>query len=157
MPRVDEDFAEIDVGLASGLTWDEFAERFPREAANVESRRDGRIVDDMWPGGESISACRARCGRAVGRLRESVAEGTAVVVGHGGTIVWCLDALVGPSKDLWPPYHAANASISEVEVNGDGARLVRVGDVSHLGPPWDASARRRRAERDAERARRIVL
>ncbi len=78
---VDSDFREIDQGDWEGLTVDEIKERWP----------------DLWgparhynarPGGESPEQVCERSLKALQRAIEAHAEGTIVIVSHGGTIRW---------------------------------------------------------------------
>lgn len=132
-PVLDDDLRECDVGAATGLTWDEYADRYPEWAARLAEHRGGPPLDDLWPGGETTTQFRARCGRALAKIRAGHAAGTVVVVAHGGTIGWLLTLLLAPGSPHWPAYALPNGSISEVAIEGESARLVQLGSTSHLG------------------------
>ncbi len=134
-PIVERDLRELDCGDAAGLTWAEFARRFPERAARVAAGATPRDLDDLWPNGERVSAFRERCRRGiatiVGRHAERSAD-TVVVVAHGGSLNCALGYLLGADSTAWPHYDLPNASISEVVIEGGRARAVRIGDVTHL-------------------------
>jgi len=132
-PEPDPDLRELDCGEATGLTWVEFARRFPEWAARIEASVGWQERDDLWPGGESISHFRERCRAAVARIVARHPADAVVVVAHGGSIGWALAHLLDRDSARWPDYRLPNASISEVLVGRGAARLVRLGDVSHLG------------------------
>ena len=131
-PEVEPDLRELDCGVATGLTWVEFSGRYPEAAARAMASRDGQDVDDLWPGGEKVSAFRSRCWAAVDRIAARHPTGTVVVVAHGGSIGWALAHLLDPEEDAWPTHHLPNASIAEVLIEGGRAAAVRIGDVRHL-------------------------
>jgi broad specificity phosphatase PhoE len=128
-PTPDPDLQECDCGDATGLTWDEFAARFPEWAARVAADVDGLIVDDIWPHGETTPIFRARCDRAVERIvaRHCGAPATVVVVSHGGAITWMLANLLTPGANTWPTWSLPNASVSEVRIADGRATAVRIG------------------------------
>jgi broad specificity phosphatase PhoE len=128
-PTVDPDLRECGAGVATGLTWLQFAARYRSWAARVATDESGRIVEQLWPGGETTSALRARIGRAVDGIvaRHADDSGAVVVVAHSGSIVWALAHLLAPGGDRWPDYQLPNASVSEVEIVAGRARAVRIG------------------------------
>jgi len=132
-PEPDPDLRELDCGDATGLTWDEFARRFPEWAARIAASAGWQERDDLWPSGESISRFRERCRAAIARIVARHPADTVVVVAHGGSIGWALAYLLAWESAQWPDCRLPNASISEVLVERGAARLVRLGDVSHLG------------------------
>ena len=135
-PTLDPDLQECDVGDATGLTWPEFAARFPEWAARVEGNADGRSVDEVWPRGETTSTLRARCRRAVERIVERHADESAdreravIVVSHGGAISWMLARLLDPEADTWPAWSLPNGSISEVIVARGAVTARRIGQIA---------------------------
>jgi probable phosphoglycerate mutase len=128
--------AELDVGDAAGYRFDDWADAFPEEA---ERFRAGGI-EYAWPGGESGRQLAERVAREmdhiVGEHRE--AEGTVVVVSHGGALAWMLVHLLREPVDEWPSeyLHIANCSVTELEVSDDGspATVVMRNETGHLSP-----------------------
>lgn len=78
--EVDARWAEVDFGVAEGLTFDELATLDPELA----SRLAGGETEIDWPDGESAAALAHRVGAA---WRDFVAPGgRAVVVSHAGPL-----------------------------------------------------------------------
>lgn len=88
------------------------------------------------PGGETLEAAWERMMQAVKLLREQHPEGSAVIVGHGGSLraLLCdaLDAPITSMRRLW----LANTSLSIIEEHdGLAGKIMRVtllNDTSHL-------------------------
>lgn len=135
----DPNLREHDVGDATGLTWKEFAARFPEWADRVRIAAIPAEPDELYPNGERTSEFRERCRRAIARIVNRHLAGTIVVVSHSGVIAWGLAYLLDPESADWPGYELPNGSISEVVVEGGRARLMRVGDVRHLDGSSDQS------------------
>jgi broad specificity phosphatase PhoE len=152
-PTPDPDLQECDCGDATGLTWDEFADRHPAWAAKVATNVGGQIVDEVWPRGETTPAFRARCRRAVERIagRHGGEPATVIIVSHGGAISWMLAHLLTPGVNTWPAWTLPNASVSEVRIAGGQATVVRIGSdtrqletdsVSETESVWSRTRRR---------------
>jgi broad specificity phosphatase PhoE len=77
---VDDDWQEVDVGLAEGRTFDEVTQRFPALAEALVN--GGAPVD--WPGGETASDLDRRIAAAWSRIAASGRP--TVVVSHAGSI-----------------------------------------------------------------------
>lgn len=88
---LDDDLREVDVGAAEGMTFDEAAERYP----DLARRLLAADQDIDWPDGERAADLRERVRRSIGRLDARSADGTVVVVTHGGVIGEAIRALVG--------------------------------------------------------------
>jgi probable phosphoglycerate mutase len=78
---IDPDLAEIDFGVADGLTWDELLVAQPALATTIIA---GGEHD--WPGGETRAAVDARSARASARIRALSGSAPVVVVSHGGLL-----------------------------------------------------------------------
>jgi broad specificity phosphatase PhoE len=78
--EVDDDWQEVDVGLAEGRTFEELIERFP---ALAEALVTGGVPVD-WPDGETASDLDRRVGAAWSRMLASGRP--TVVVSHAGSI-----------------------------------------------------------------------
>ncbi len=133
--------AEVDVGDAAGYRFEEWAERFPDEAARF--RDDG--LGYAWPGGESGHQVAARTSaeadRILGTHRKE--RGAVIVVSHGGALAWILSHLLKETGDGWPYEHMRldNCSITEMEVPSGGAEpatFIYRNEIGHLLSDPDA-------------------
>jgi len=79
--EVDEALAEIDFGVADGLTWDELTMSEPVLAAEILAGGD-----PDWPGGETAAEIAARAAAVVVRIRDAARSNAVVVVSHGGLL-----------------------------------------------------------------------
>jgi probable phosphoglycerate mutase len=86
---IDERWQEVDVGEAEGLTFVELEARWPDLALLLATG----ATDITWPGGEPAGALTTRIREAWSELDD--AEGTTVVVTHGGPIGVALDLAIG--------------------------------------------------------------
>jgi probable phosphoglycerate mutase len=94
VPETDPRLREFDVGVRSGLTRPEFAERYPEEYAAWLAGAPGPLVE----GEETADAVRARVGPALSEALESLSFGqTGLVVMHGASLKVGMFALLG-----WP-------------------------------------------------------
>lgn len=131
---------EYDVGLFTGLTWDEIRARHPEHARRFEQSRDW----DQVPQAESAAARAAR-GRHVAEtlLARHADTDTVVLFTHGGILQHILAALLGTSR-TWG-VAAGNTAIFDLELDrstwwrpheappGIGAfRLCAFNDTAHL-------------------------
>jgi broad specificity phosphatase PhoE len=140
-PVLREGLAELDIGDAEGLGYEEWAEKFPHEAERF--REEG--VDFVWPGGESGRQLGRRVAAEVDRIvgEHRSRPGSVVIVSHGGALGWMLSHLLGEPDDEWPSEHLGleNCSLTEVSVPEDGDGQVTVickNEIGHLSPDPDA-------------------
>ncbi|HEY8602596.1 MAG TPA: histidine phosphatase family protein [Thermomicrobiales bacterium] len=132
--------AEINVGSAAGLTFDEWGTRFPQQSQDFHA--DG--VAFAWPGGESGGEVARRVAAEIDWLiaqhRDAVEP--VAVVSHGGALAWAIVHLLREPGDRWPREHMriANCAITEVEIvperwaAGETATFIRRNDIAHLPP-----------------------
>ena len=137
-PRPDEALAEISVGDAAGLTFQEWSARFPEEATRFH--KEG--LDYAFPGGESGRQLGARTAAAIDRIIATHRHepGAVVIVSHGGALSWILAHLLRESGDAWPSHTFDNCSITEVEIDpehGGASTVVCQNAVGHLLPNPD--------------------
>jgi len=119
---------EFSYGLWEGLTFEEVEKNYPHEYARLMG--DGE--DFAPPGGESTKELVERIKGFVFSTKASNAEGTLLIVGHGGSLralIICLLEL--PNSAFWRLY-LDPASLSEVEVYPQNAVLRLLNDTSHL-------------------------
>lgn len=92
-----EDLIEIDVGVMSGLTWQEAESLHPRAARLFAETRNW----DHIPEAETMADRRARAERAIDRLiSDHSNEDRVLAFTHGGIIHYLFAALMGVSR-LW--------------------------------------------------------
>ena len=127
-PDVLEGLIDLDYGAWQSKSFDEI--RAAEPAAFAAWFRAPETV--RFPGGDNLQDLIARTGEALRRVRRQRPEDTVALVGHDSS----LRALL--LQVLWMPLHAywrlelSPCGISEVEVDDDGARVLRVNDTAHL-------------------------
>ncbi|MDY7040222.1 MAG: histidine phosphatase family protein [Chloroflexota bacterium] len=126
---LDDRLREYDIGVFTGLTWEEIKERFPHLAAQWETSNRRPPI----PGEEGDSTFCERLVAAFDHIITSNPNGTAVgVVAHGGTFNVYLKYLLGLDLDLRGPFSFSNAGLSVVEMDEWGPRITRLNDTCHL-------------------------
>lgn len=78
--RIEEDFGEINFGDFEGLTYDEVAQRYPREYRQWMEHP----TEVTFPGGESFAMMRERVAQAAAKLRAQHLHETIAIISHGG-------------------------------------------------------------------------
>ncbi len=141
-----EGLAEINVGDAAGMTFDEWAARDPASAGRW--REEG--LDFIWPGGESGRQLAARTAAEIDRIVSvhRLDRGAVVVVSHGGALAWAISHLLREPGDRWPSAHMRldNCSVTEVALDraiwevGQPATFLRRNAIAHLSALADAAA-----------------
>lgn len=126
--------AEINVGEAAGLTFDEWAARDPQGVARFQV--DGPSF--IWPGGESGLQLAARVATGIDAIISAhrLEQGGVVVVSHGGALGWMIDHLLREPRDRWPQHQLHNCSLTEITIDPDeqAVSFVCRNEVSHLSP-----------------------
>ena len=131
---------EIDVGIFSGVTWEEFESRMPDIA--VEFARSRNL--DMIDGAETFAQRSTRARRVVDRMiADHTDEATVLVFSHGG-IIQNIFAQLMRSDRLWG-LGVRNTAIFEFSIavdlwhrdghvlsNNSFWRILRFNDASHL-------------------------
>jgi glucosyl-3-phosphoglycerate phosphatase len=128
---------EYDVGVRSGLTRAEFAERHPREHAAWLVHDESLLVD----GEESSTQVRARVLPALVDCLQALAPGqTGIVVTHGACLKVGLAGLLGwpaeVSRTLRGMDNCGWTVLGEHDVQG-GLRLVSYNETAAVGPHPD--------------------
>ena len=85
---------------------------------------------EVIPGAETAQSFTTRCRAGIEQVASNHSDETVAVFVHGGVIAEVLAQTIGHSG--WGFIGAANASISEIATWGNGHRLRRFNDVSHL-------------------------
>ena len=118
---VDSRLREFDVGVRSGLSRDEFAERFPAEYAAWMAGTGEVLV----PGEETAASVEERMTAVLGECLAALAAGeTGIAVTHGAAIKVAIGALLG-----WEPPMAHSLKGMD-----NGAWAVLVADDEHVRP-----------------------
>ncbi len=135
-----KDLQEHDVGVLSGLTWDEAVARFPQIDREMEESRQFAGVE----GAESLQDRRDRGQRvADGLLSRHAEDDVVVAVSHGGILQHILSGLLGANR-VWG-VSIQNTAVFEFDLDVgrwsmDGEarltsaqnRIVRFNDAAHL-------------------------
>lgn len=123
--QLHEGLKEIDVGVFSGLTWPEVAEKYPQHA-DAWSRQD---MDFVLPGGESRRMLQQRGVATLVEISRLPLKSIAIVA-HGGILCAALKGLLGIPDSL-NPFSLFNASISRLLWNGNW-QLITLNQTEHL-------------------------
>lgn len=93
--RLDPRLREYAIGVRTGLTFAEFAERFPREYAEFAAGDGGLVA-----GAESTASVRERVAAAISDAADALEPGeTGVLVGHGASLRTGLLAFLGVPEE----------------------------------------------------------
>jgi alpha-ribazole phosphatase len=129
-PELSPQLREINFASWEMMTFDEITSRYDDELQ--------RWFADPYhrkpPGGENFTEVCLRFRKHIDEITEGVTGGALVVVSHGGAITsflhYCQDFNFLP-EGLWQ-LRLDNASISLVEKNADGYKMVSHNDIEHL-------------------------
>jgi broad specificity phosphatase PhoE len=132
-----EGLAEINVGEATGLTFDEWFGREPELAARFQEEG----IDFVWPGGESGRELATRVAAEADAIISAhrLEQGAVVVVSHGGALGWFIDHLLHEPRERWPQHQLLNCSLTEITIDPDAQAVtfVCLNEVGHLSPEPD--------------------
>ncbi len=116
--QVREGLNEVDFGHWSGLSMEELA-KLPRWGVFNRFRSGTRI-----PGGEMMAEVQGRMVAEVEKMHADHPRGVVVVVSHGDPIKTVLAHYLGFPLDHLKRLEIALASVSALELKGEGARLL---------------------------------
>lgn len=126
--HTDPRLREMAFGEWEGLTWAEIGVRYPQEWAAWQA--DPLHVAP--PGGETLAQVAARVRSVFEAIAERHSDQCVAVVSHGGPLrVWLSLALGLPPQAHWR-FRVDPASVSELDVCGEEAFIVRLNDTAHL-------------------------
>jgi broad specificity phosphatase PhoE len=121
------DFCEMHVGIADGLTWQEYEAAYGPYLPGVDDDRD------FAPGGESWTVFVQRVEKALLAAVQEHPGQLVVVAAHGGVIWSSVVRFLGlPGSGAFSRGYAENSSITEWEWTGRRWWFVRYNDVAHL-------------------------
>lgn len=107
-----DELQEYDVGVFSGLTWDEIRASHPDAAGQFERSRDWNHV----PGAEPVAARAARGAHVVEVLIDGHADrDTVMLFTHGGILQHIVAALLGTQR-TWS-FAAGNTALFDLEID----------------------------------------
>ena len=135
-----DDLMETDVGIFSGLNWEDIKTRYPEIAAEFAETRNMDIVE----GAETLAERWARGRRVVDKvIADHGNEDSVLLVSHGGFMQFIFAQLVGTNR-LWglsvkntgvfdfsvdvEKWHLGGQALGNVNV----CRINRFNDVGHL-------------------------
>ena len=120
---------EINFGQISGITLDEFRERFPDLHKRWADKTD---LTFAFPGGEQRAQFFQRVGEAMEGIVERHPDQKVVVVAHGGTLRACLVHYLPAEFSQWWTYELGNCSLTRLEVREGRVKLLVLDDSAHL-------------------------
>ena len=135
-----DDLMETDIGVFSGLTWDDVQARFPEMARRFAETRNMDVVE----GAETFEQRKERGSRVVDRVMgEHSNDDRVLIFSHGGIMQHQIARVMGTSR-LWG-LSIRNTAVFEFTVDADGWRsdgqetvnlnswrIGRFNDASHL-------------------------
>ncbi len=127
---VRREFDEIDFGAWSGRSFSEL------EDDPAFRRFNAMRSCTTVPGGESMAQVQARMVRGLQDLQGLHPGGTVAVFGHGDPIKAAIAWFAGIPLDLFQRIEISLASVSVVELGGDGVGILC---VNHTGDPFAGS------------------
>jgi alpha-ribazole phosphatase len=124
----DADLREIAFGAWEGHTYTEVV---ARDRALV-ARWEADPTRDAPPGGETVTELHARVVRALDRWRGRHPQGTVLWAVHGGVIEVLLCHVLKVALSRRWEFRHENASVTELEVNTQDARVLCRNETLHL-------------------------
>ncbi len=135
-----DDLMETDVGIFSGLNWEDIETRYPEIAVEFAETRNMDIVE----GAETLAEKRSRAQRVVDKLIADHHNGDQVlVVSHGGIMQFIFAQIVGSNR-VWG-LSVRNTGVFDFSIdvkkwhldghalgNANVSRINRFNDVRHL-------------------------
>ena len=120
---------EIHFGQISGITVDEFRERFPDLHKRWTDKMDLAFT---FPGGEQRAQFFQRVREAMEGIVERHPDQRVVVVAHGGTLRAGLVHYLPEEFNQWWTYELGNCSLTRLQVRESQAKLLILDDRAHL-------------------------
>jgi len=124
---VRSDLRELDFGTWNGRTYAEIVAVYP-----VAARFFDDVRSQIPPGGELAEAAAARVRAALAEIAGETGDGSAVVVGHAGSLRLALAQELGMLLRAYWRLRLDDASLSVVDWTEHGIILDCLNDVSHL-------------------------
>ncbi|MCD4733870.1 histidine phosphatase family protein [bacterium] len=118
---------EIDLGIASGLTFDEFRQRYAEELSSDEYLRG----EYRFPGGESRLDLYNRAETVWNELL-ATADERILIASHGGILSQLLAVVLGIPNDGKVRFRLDNASLTKIAWHNGHPYLTAFNDCAHL-------------------------
>jgi alpha-ribazole phosphatase/probable phosphoglycerate mutase len=122
---------EIDCGQLDGIPIDVVRTEFAGVWAASQSQADDTF---RWPGGESYADVRERSVCSIAEIASSHPGARVLVVTHAGVITQLIGHILGTPPAHWSAFRPGNASITEIDWDASGGRLVSFDCREHLPP-----------------------
>ena len=126
--HVDSRLRERHLGITQTLTKEEFAEKYPEEAAQFNTEDPDYIL----PGGESARQRFNRCIDCAEDLARSNADKRILIVGHGGVLNSLFYKATNTPRTEPRRFSLFNASINSFCISDGQWRLDTWGEIAHL-------------------------
>ena len=123
-----EDVLELDFGEWTGLTFDAV-----RKDERWQLWSTCRSIATV-PGGESMRQVQERTVRALFEIRHSHPDATALIVSHGDVIRAALLFALGMPLDFYWRIEVGLASLSTIDIDDRGIRVLAVNERPRLAP-----------------------
>ena len=136
-----DDLKEHDVGVLSGLTWAEAAEKYPEQVAEFQRSR----IWDVIEGAETVDQQRARAQRVIEKVIGSHTNVDVVMMfSHGGILQRIVAEVMGTNRTWRVPIRNTavfdfTLDLDQWSLDGDSLlnsnlwQINRFNDASHLG------------------------
>jgi len=125
----DERLQEYDIGLLTGVLWDDVERLHPEIWHQLQNSR--RPV--AYPGEEGMEAFQRRVAAVVKDLRGLHRDDQVVgLVSHGGTLSMLICTVLGVPPRRPQPFRLSNSSVSILEFRPRGPVLTLLNDTHHL-------------------------
>ncbi len=130
-PIVISELQERDLGLATGMTWEQASSLWPENAWHIKIGRP----TGSWPQGETRLELQQRAYKALEKILSIQDSGIAVVVSHAGLMRALIKQIMYKhmNTDLDPKIN--NCSITELQITDGRYHLLCLNDTSHLELP----------------------
>lgn len=119
---------ELHLGVFQGLTHDEIRTKYPDE----EQAMLADYMDYALPKGESRRQLQARGFEIWQEIVERETGSEFAIFSHGGTIRLLLMKLFPDEIESMTKVPISNTSVTTVEADGNGLRLIRMAELAHL-------------------------
>jgi probable phosphoglycerate mutase len=125
----DENLKEIKLGQWEGRTHASIKEMYQTEFESFWNTP----LQYTSVGGETFEETRARASQVLDRIKREYKSGNMLIVTHS-VVIKCLFSFFKNSsiETLWDPPYIHDTSLTIVEMNEDGFKLILEGDITHL-------------------------
>lgn len=127
-PVIIPELQERDLGLATGMTWEQASSLWPENAWDIKIGKPC----GAWPQGETRVELQQRAHKALEKILSIQKSGTAIVVSHAGLMRALIKQIMYKhmNTDLDPKI--SNCSITELQITDGKYNLLCLNDTSHL-------------------------